>query len=87
MEYGDWTRENCGEIKEIFAFVASRVVGKMWEETKQDELSVSLAGPLMRLTEAEREILMTSRSQKEMFDIAKDAGFFMPADKEKQKTD
>ena len=32
--HGSYFRENCGESKEIFAFVAPRVVGKKWEETK-----------------------------------------------------
>ena len=92
----------CGESKEIFAFVAPRVVGKKWEETKADanvasrscartsascasEFSVSLAGPVSRLTEKERETLMTSTSQKEMFDIIKEAGIFFSEEKEEEK--
>ena len=77
--HGSYFRENCGESKEIFAFVAPRVVGKKWEETKEDELSVSLAGPVSRLTEKERETLMTTTSQKEMFDIIREAGIFLAA--------
>lgn len=73
---GSCFRENCGEIREIFAFVAPRVAGKKWEETGEDELSVSLAGPVSRLTAKERETLMTAASQKEIFDLFGQTGFF-----------
>jgi uncharacterized protein len=76
--HGSLFREYCGETREIFAFVAPRVIGQKWEETKEDELSVSLAGPILRLTEKERDILMTSTSQKEIFDIIKKTGLFLP---------
>ena len=58
--------------------MASRIVGKKWEETGEDELSVSLAGPLSRFTGAEREMLMTTTSQKVMFDLINEAGI-LPA--------
>ena len=77
--HGSCFRENCGEIREIFAFVASRAAGKKWKETKEDELSVSLAGPLSRLTVQERETLMTATGQKEIYDILDQAGFFFSA--------
>ena len=83
--HGSYFRENCGESKEIFAFVAPRVVGKKWEETKEDEFSVSLAGPVSRLTEKERETLMTSTSQQEMFDLIKEAGIFFSEEKNEEK--
>ena len=75
-EHDSYLRENCGEIKEIFAFVASRIVGKKWLETKEDELSVSLMGPLSRITEAERELLMNSKSQKEILDVIREVGIW-----------
>ena len=78
--HGSYFRESCGEVREIFAFVAPRVVGKAWEETGEDELSVSLAGPLSRFTEAEREKLMTTTSQKVMFDLIREAGLLPEAD-------
>ena len=82
--HGSYFRESCAESKEIFAYVAPRVVGKKWEETKETVLSVSLAGPLSRITASERETLMTSMSQKEMFDIIKGVGiFFSEENKEK----
>ena len=81
--HGSYFRESCGEAKEIFAYVAPRIVGKKWEETKEDELSISLAGPLARLTEAERETLMTSTNAKAMFDIINEAGF-LPAKADKE---
>ncbi|MER2138628.1 MAG: radical SAM protein [Succiniclasticum sp.] len=87
--YGDYFREFCGEIKGIFAFVASRVAGKEWEKRCADaaagkagmdacagELTLSLAGPVSRFTEAERETVMATTSQKEMFDIVKATAFF-----------
>ena len=114
MENGSYYREACSEWKEIFAYVAPRVVGEQWEELQEtdanvasrscvrtsascasedanvasrscvrtsascaSELSISLAGPLSRLTEAERETLMKTASQQEMFDIIKEAGLFM----------
>lgn len=42
---------------------------------KEDELSLSLAEPLSHLTEAERQTLMESRSQKEILEIVKSAGY------------
>ena len=77
--HGSCFRENSGELREIFASVASRAAGKKWKETKEDELSVSLAGPLSRLTVQERETLMTATGQKEIYDILDQAGFFFSA--------
>ena len=95
--YGDYFREFCGEIKEIFAFTASRVAGKEWEKRCAaaaagkagmdgcaGELTLSLAGPVSRITEAERAAVMASTSQKEMFDIVKASGIF-PAGEEAEK--
>ena len=81
--HGSYFRENCGEAKEIFAYVAPRVVGKKWEETQEEELSVSLAGPLSRFTEAERETLMTTTSTKIMFNLISEAGV-LPATADKK---
>ena len=87
--YGDYFREFCGEIREIFAFTASHLAGKEWEkrcaaaaagEVCMDacagELTLSLAGPVSRFTEAERETIMATTSQKVMFDIVKANAFF-----------
>ena len=76
VEHGSYFREYCGEIKEIFAFVASRIAGETWVKNHENELSLSLADPLSRLTEAEREILTESRSQKEIFEVVKSAGLW-----------
>ena len=76
QQNGSYYREYCGEVKEIFAFVAPRVAGARWEETKEEELSVSLAGPLSRFTEAEREKIMTAAREQEILNIIKEAGFF-----------
>ena len=86
--HGDYFREFCGEVREIFAFVASRVAGREWEkrcaaaaagEACMDacagELTLSLAGPASRFTNAERETIMSTTSQKEIFDIVKATAF------------
>jgi uncharacterized protein len=92
--YDDYFREFCGEIREIFAFTASRLAGQEWEkrraaaaagEASMDacagELTLSLAGPASRFTEAERAKIMETNSQKEMFDIVKGAAFFPEPEK------
>ena len=78
-EHGDYFREYCGETKEIFAFTASRIAGKEWIQKREDELSLSLAGPVSRMTEAERETIMATANQKEMFEIVKAMGLFSEA--------
>ena len=88
-EHGNYFRESCGEVKEIIAFTVSRVAGKEWEnrcaamaagawdrDRCAEELTLSLAGPVSRLTEAERETIMATRSQKEVFEIVKASGLF-----------
>ena len=67
--HGSYFREHCGEIKEIFAFAAPRIAGRRFEETGDKELSISLAGPLARLTGRERERLMETKSQREILEI------------------
>ena len=71
---GNCFREDCGESKEIFNLVASLLAGAHWQKHHEEELSLSLAGPLSRLTEKEREIIMTAKSQKEIFELAKTTG-------------
>lgn len=71
-----WHREYCGENKEIFNFIASRLIGKNWQETHAEEMSLSLAGVLSRLSQKEREIFMTSNNQKEIFELARETGIF-----------
>lgn len=83
-KYGSFFREYCGEIKEIVAFVASHMAGEEWEKNHNEELTLSLAGPLSRLTAAERETIMTTKSQKEMFEIAKELGLFAGGEEEKE---
>ena len=71
---GSWRREYCGENKEIFNFIASRLAGKHWQKTHEEEMSLSLSGPLSRLSSKEREIFTTSNRQKEIFDLARKTG-------------
>ena len=75
LEHGSYFRENCHEFRETFAFTASRVAGRQWEKTGEEELSVSLLGPLSRLTDGERKQLMASKSGNEIVEILKKAGF------------
>ena len=75
-EYGSYFHEHCGENKEIVAFVASHMAGREWEKHHEEELGLSLAGPLSRLTAAERETIMTTKSQKEIFEIVQALGLF-----------
>lgn len=82
---GNWRREYCGENKEIFNFVASRLIGVYWQKTHKEEMSLSLAEVLSRLSEKEREIFMTSRSRKEIFELAKETGIFPSEFKENRK--
>ena len=85
-ENGSYFREACSEHKEIANYLASRVAGREWEKNHQEELTLSLAGPMSRLTEADRKTLMETRSQKEMLDIIEKAGIFNENDKESDKT-
>ena len=82
-KHGSYFKEACGESKEIANYVASRAAGKEWEKNHQEELTLSLAGPMSRLTEAERKTIMETRSQKEMMEIIEKAGIFLPEDKDR----
>ena len=73
--YGSFFREDCGEHKEIIRYVASRVAGRAWEENHAQELTLSLAGPVARLTEADRKTIMETRNLKEIIEIIETAGF------------
>lgn len=84
-EHGSFFREYCGEVKEIFAFVASRTAGEEWEKNHDEEMTLLLAGPLSRLTAAERETVMTTKSQKEMFAIVKELGLFAGGEEEEKE--
>ena len=75
-EHGSYFREYCGEVKEIFAFVASHMAGAEWEKNHDEEMGLSLAGPLSRLTAAERETIMTTKRPGEIFGILQAPGLF-----------
>jgi len=75
-KHGSYFREHCGEIREIVAFVAPRMAGREWEKNHEEEMSLSLAGPLSRLTAAERETIMTTKSHREIFGILQALGLF-----------
>ncbi|MBQ6904494.1 MAG: hypothetical protein IJQ27_00260, partial [Spirochaetia bacterium] len=79
--HGSFFRECCGEFKEISDFVISRVCGADWEKNHQEELTLSLAGPVSRISEADRKIIMETRSQKEMMNILEKTGFTFKKEK------
>ena len=74
-EHGSCFRESCSEFRDTFAYTVSRVAGRRWEDTGEEELTLSLAGPLSRLTEEERARLMASGSPNEIMEILCSAGF------------
>ena len=45
------------------------------KENHTEELTLSLAGPVSRLTEKDRKTIMESRNLKEMMEIIENAGF------------
>ena len=49
--------------------------GHITRKDEAGELTMSLTGPASRFTEAEREKIMATTSQKEMFDIVKTNAF------------
>ena len=55
----------------------SRIAGKAWEENHCEELTLSLAGPVSRLSEADRKTIMETRSQKEILNIMESTGFIL----------
>ena len=73
-EHKSFFREHCGESQSTFNFVASRLAGAFWNKNHQEELSISLAEVLNRLTDAERETLMTTQSRNEILNIIKGIG-------------
>ena len=73
-ESGSYFREHCGELAEIFAYAAPRVMGRRWEEDGEDELSASLHGPLSRMAREEREELMATDSGKRVVELLRQTG-------------
>ena len=55
--------------------------GHITRKDEAGELTMSLTGPASRFTEAEREKIMATTSQKEMFDIVKANAFFPEPEK------
>ncbi len=85
--HGSFFREYCGEIKEIIEYVASRAIGRKLEETKQEELSISRFGPFSRLTELERNTIMTTASSKAILETFSRTEILLKMeDDEKEKT-
>ena len=73
--YGSFFQADCGEYKKIIQYVVSKAAGRAWEENHAQELTLSLAGPVSRLTEKDRKTIMESRNLKEMMEIIENAGF------------
>ncbi|SEH46571.1 radical SAM/SPASM domain-containing protein [Selenomonas sp. KH1T6] len=75
-ESGNPFQSNCGELKDIWNFTASRIAAEAWGKSGEDELTLSLCGVLSRLTEAERETLESARSAMEMLPVLRSIGFW-----------
>ena len=71
FEKGDYMTELCGESKKIFDDIASVAAGVRYEETKETELTKSLKEAVSALDEGQRSILITSKSQREIYETAK----------------
>lgn len=74
QEHGSYFREHCGETRADFELLAPILAGEWWLKHKEEELSLSLHGPLSRLTEAERQCMQQSQSWQEMLAIGKRVG-------------
>ena len=79
---GSYFQEHCGEFAEIFAYAVSREIGRRWEESEEDELSISLYGPLSRMTPEEREELTVTTSGKRIVELLRQVGM-VPAKKDR----
>ena len=53
----------------MFSYAASRALARRWKNMGKDELSVSLYGPLSRMTPDEREELMTTTSGNRVIEL------------------
>ena len=68
---GDYYNEYCGTTKEAFDFIASYLCEEAFETNKEYELTKSLKEPIMKLSDKERETILTSNSEREIFEIVK----------------
>ena len=73
-KHGSYFREYCGEVKEIFSFIAPRIAGEVYERTGDKELSLSWLEPLSKLNQEDRNVIMNTRSQKEIMNILQNNG-------------
>ena len=82
----DADKLQAGNLAGLPAALRERLMlrGHITRKDEAGELALSLAGPASRFTEAERATIMSTTSQKEMFDIVKAAAFF-PEPEEKGK--
>ena len=68
---GDYRKEFCGEAKEIFCSIVSHLAGESYMEGGDEELTKSLKEPLDDLSKSARETVLTSKSQKEIYETVK----------------
>lgn len=73
--YGSFFQADCEDFKGITQYVASRAAGRAWEKNHTEDLTLSLAGPVSRLTEKDRKTIMETRNLKEIIEIIENAGF------------
>ncbi len=79
----DADKLQAGNFAGLSAALRERLLlrGHITCKDEAGELTLSLAGSVSRFTEAERETIMETISQKEMFDIVKANAFFPEPEK------
>lgn len=73
---GNPFQHHCGNIREIWDYTAARVAADEWAKRGNEELTLSYAEPLSRLSASQRERLCTTNSRKEIFATLLALGFF-----------
>ena len=69
---GSYFKENCGQTYEIYSYAFPRVVGETWFDGMDEELSLTWAEPLSKITSEEKKRFIKSVSISEQQMIIKD---------------
>lgn len=67
--YGDMSRGFCGSVREAYNYVAPRICTRQYQKTGREELSFSLYELFTSIDETQRQILLTTVSQREAYEI------------------
>ncbi len=70
--YGDKTRGNCGVLREAFDYIVPIVCERYMNDTHSPSLGLSLYDLFADLTPEERQLLLTTTSQREAYTLAKE---------------